>query len=102
MGKKDLKKIVDNSGPVVDKINPKILREIGRRMHKYQEIARWMSEHFDAIFARAPNNEEYAVGIWERKVPRILYFNNKNSPECLAVSREHPSFLIYRHPDNFQ
>jgi len=81
----------------IEEISQEELNEAG----KFTELSYWMMDYADKIFAKAPNNELYAVGIWGEEKPEIHYFNDKNKevlPFMMKCNRERKvNNFIYRH-----
>jgi len=93
MGKDDLGKRVYNEAR---------LAVAAENRRKYVQLSSWMQKHFDDIFAEAPNNELYAVGVWKREKPEVHYFRNYEKGALRFISRcakegETNTYLIYRH-----
>mgnify|MGYP001612958243 CR=1 FL=1 len=99
--KKDLaSKTIENSEPVLEEIEltDERLKIIAERNWKMQQLSIWMEKNEERIFARAPNSELYAVGIWREEKPEIHYFNYKWEEALPFMKRTSPgvSNLIYR------
>jgi hypothetical protein len=75
MAKKDLKEIV-SEGPKVRILGLEESRARIEAIRKYQQLIDYMKKNFDDIFAKSPNKEDYAVGIWKEKEPEVHYFND--------------------------
>jgi hypothetical protein len=61
-------------------LTDEIKKQMGEQCKKLGELSRWMSQNFDAIFATAPKNALYAVGIHPEQTseqPEIHYFREK-------------------------
>jgi hypothetical protein len=53
-------------------------------------LARWMSTNHHQIFASAPNEEDYAVGIYKgsNQIPEIHYFDNLTKARQFRVKNK--------------